>query len=632
MLLRQLGPLLVFLALLAACPAPPPKAEPPHLLYEQDAASVDNPFPDLRFLTSDGFSMRADYFRPFMAPKALNGAMVHLLNDWAVRAAGIEGVGNFGITLLRTSEAVDPASLSGIASRLRVTDDGVEVLEADVFVEHSTDNLVRAGKVPDSSHPEFVVARPSVVLPEGSEGYLVVKRGLKTLGGELFGRGFAFEREAGAKDRIRLAASALGLAEDEILLVLPLKAQQVSPPFRRLAQWVSSAPAPSFSIPAKALFNDPNGGQRPVGVWRSNDSDWLGVIGSWLGKHPFGNPSPSVGQVVFGSFPSRDLRDADGAWDPRLVADPGQAPAVDLPFILMLPKGAKPPGGFRVVIGAHGLNNRNIPRLGSPDSFCLEVAEPLAKEGIGCLGIDAVSHGSRGSSLDFFDVKNLARTRENFRQTVFDLVQLSRLAPSLDVDGDGVADVSPEVGFFGNSLGGIIGSAFMGVDPRVHFGVLNVPGAGLSNVLVGQEIGNRIGLLIVADTGLSFQSQEYYASFPLFRAVAQLFMETGDPINLSYGLAASGKALLLQEGVGDATIPNFMTEDLARSMGVLAAPGPVSGTAPLAYLYRADPARLAVPPDTAQNHLGHNVFFEFEPVRVQAGKFLKSLGRELWVP
>ncbi len=613
----------LLLALSACVPAPPP----PHLLYDVDPQSLDNPFPDVRLLTDSGLSMRPDWYRPFLMQKAQTQRVREFLRAYGESAASIRGVGNFGPTLLRPSEPVEPSSVKGTVSRLVKVGDGYEVLEPDVKVEHARDSLVGTGKE-DAEIPEFLVARPSVPLPEGAEGLLVVRRGMVTRAGEMLGRSPAFEREPQSAALIREAARALSIAERDVLLVLKLRGEMASTTFEHLAQWTVERQRPSYRIPAKAIVPSGNGSaQKPVGVWSRGEADWPSML-NWLEKRSWSRPADAVGKVVIGSFTAKDLRQA-GAWNPTWVESPELAPDVELELVLTVPDGPRPAGGWPVIIGGHGMAGRNTLEFGDPDSFCGDVAQLLAREGMACLGIDAPHHGHRGNELDFFAVENLTHARDNFRQMAFDQMQLSQVASALDIDADGVPDFGP-IGYFGNSLGGIMGATFIRYDPRARFAVLNVPGGGLANILVSEAIRDQVGLLLVAKTGIAFQSVEYYASFPFFRVVAQLFMETADPVNLARDFPTD-RAVLIQEGVGDVTVPNFTTEDLARAMGIEAADKPLSG-GPIRALFRADPARY-LPPSRASGFNGHDIFWvtEAEPLRRQAVRFLSSRGTEFIV-
>jgi hypothetical protein len=166
--------------------------------------------------------------------------------------------------------------------------------------------------------------------------------------------------------------------------------------------------------------------------------------------------------------------------------------------------------------------------------------------------------------------------------------------------------------------------------PQVKTVVLNVGGAGLGNILNSTTIRDRVGLLFVAETDLAFASTEYYAAFPLFRTLAQTFMDPGDPVTLAHA-PTSGQALLLQEGVGDRTMPNDATRDLASVLDAPPATQPEAGTAPLRRTFEADPAKYLSPAQAAVED-PHNIFWDAAPVRQQALHFLSSRGRVLEVP
>jgi hypothetical protein len=613
--------LLAVLALTACQPA----VEPPHLQWDQDALSSSNPFPDLRLLTPDGFVTRDGWYAPFLPPKAATRKMKDLLAGYASALGTVEGVGNFGPTLLPVTERIDRATLQGTIARLVKTDTGWEVLEAEVHVESSRDLLIREGIEIPSDYPEFIVARPSVILPDGAEGLLVVKTGLKTEDGAPLGRGFSADGDAQMQARFKAAASALGLAEKDLLLALPLKAAPVRARFERLAQWAEALPAPpKANIGAHGLIAGENS-QLPDGVWNSTDADFPTLL-TWLEKWKWARPADQVAKVIIGTLDAKDLRQ-DGVWNEAWVQNPDAAPVVPLRFVLSVPRGNTPAGGWPVVIVGHGMNSRNTPLINHPDAVCLELAQVLAQAGFACAAIDAPSHGSRGSSFDFFALDNLARARDNFRQMVVDQMQLVRALPAIDVDGDGQGDFQRDVGYWGNSLGSIMGASLVSVDPRVKTSVLNVPGGGLSNILTGDEIRDRIGLLLVVQTNLTFQSPEYFASFPFFRAVAQLVIDPGDPVNVGQ-LLPPGRAVLAQEGLGDVTIPNFTTEDLSGSMRLEVASAPRTGSG-LQLLFRADPASY-LSATRAKDYNGHGLMWEVgaETLRAQATRFLVTGGTE----
>src|SRR5690606_19835627 len=119
-------------------------------------------------------------------------------------------------------------------------------------------------------------------------------------------------------------------------------------------------------------------------------------------KWAWARPADAIAAVYYGTFPARDLRE-DGVWKDEWVNDVAKAPAVPLRFVVTVPKGDKPAGGWPFAIVGHGMNSRNATMKNAADSVCLELAQLLAQAGIACAAIDAPSHGSRGSSLDFFE-------------------------------------------------------------------------------------------------------------------------------------------------------------------------------------------------------------------------------------
>lgn len=587
--------LLLSLCLLACGPA----VEPPHFLWSTDAQSLDNPFPDERLLVDGAITLRPKWFQPFLPKKAITAKSSGYFNAVGAQARGLSAQSAFGPTLLLPSEPLDPDSLRGSVARLVREGTGWRVLERTVAVQHPRDVLAAYGHAFTADTPEFLFARPGVPLPEGTDGLLVVLRGPRTRGGVSFGRGATF---AATKPELVQVANALGVRPDDVLLTLPQHAGDVTASPRALARWAEAHPA-TITIPAQGLVDDENNGSRPVGLWRSTDANFS-RLSPWLEKHAFARPVTHVGVVVIGELGAKDLRE-HGVFRSDWVADPSLAPTVPLRFVLTLPGGAKPSTGWPVVMGQHGVASRNTPRVGVTEGYCLEWAEALARRGLGCIGIDAPEHGSRGAFTSFFSVDDLPALRDRFREMTFDLLQVERAVVTFDLDGDGASDVAPRVRYFGNSMGAIMGAGFVPVANRVSSAVLNVPGAGLSNVVMSPNLHDLIGLLIVGQTNLAFESPEYVASFPLFRAAAQPFFDAGDPIHFA-GALSTDVAVLQQTGLGDSIIPLDTSVDLAAALG-LQELGSSTGTAPLHAFLRADPAKYLPPAacvQRPQRHLG----------------------------
>lgn len=135
--------------------------------------------------------------------------------------------------------------------------------------------------------------------------------------------------------------------------------------------------------------------------------------------------------------------------------------------LLSFPKQAQKP--MPVVIYLHGIgDSKNADYMQLGDSL-------FVVAGFAVLRIDAQYHGERqfpGLSLNLLKEYPFAG-RDGIVQTVFDL---RRAVDLLDSE----PDVDPRrTGFLGVSLGGAIGSIFVGVEKRIEFPIIALAGGGL---------------------------------------------------------------------------------------------------------------------------------------------------------
>lgn len=276
------------------------------------------------------------------------------------------------------------------------------------------------------------------------------------------------------------------------------------------------------------------------------------------------------------------------------------------PLVLTVPNAAsgheKPADGWPVVIFQHGITRNRT------DAFA--VAGTLAAQGFAVLAIDLPLHGitdttnpfyvgntpfaalgatERTFDIDlqdndtgapgpdgvpdpsggyFINLTSLVTSRDNLRQGVADLLALSRAVDTMQAGVDTDFDGS-RVSFTGLSLGAMVGSVFMAMDPGVDVGVLSAPGGGVARLLDGSPtFGPRIR------AGLEQAGVEAGTpAYDQFMVAAQTVVDSGDPIN--FAAANAGNRILLQEIIGnedspaDQVIPNRV------------AGAPLSGTEPL---------------------------------------------------
>jgi len=212
-------------------------------------------------------------------------------------------------------------------------------------------------------------------------------------------------------------------------------------------------------------------------------------------------------RLVIGSYISPSFLEQDQTIRPAPTLPQLAVPtsANQVYFNALLPSTPKPAAGYPVVIFGHGLGDS---RFGGPTA----VAPTLARAGFATIAINAVGHGFGPlSTVTFVDKSGNSTTlyaggrgvdlngdgiidpdegctvftpvafgtRDCFRQTVVDLMQLARLIrQGLDLDGDGIPDLdSAHIYYAGDSLGSIYGAMLMAVEPTVRAAALNVGGA-----------------------------------------------------------------------------------------------------------------------------------------------------------
>ncbi len=142
--------------------------------------------------------------------------------------------------------------------------------------------------------------------------------------------------------------------------------------------------------------------------------------------------------------------------------------------LLSLPEQVSRP--VPVVLLLHGLGDRKtVDYIEAGNKYLLDA-------GYAVMRIDICNHGDRKVYDYDFDLTDGLRywTRDMVAQTVFDLrraIDFIETRPELDAD---------KVGFMGISLGGITGTIFCGVDPRVKVPVIILAGGQL-NLMFGEK-------------------------------------------------------------------------------------------------------------------------------------------------
>jgi pimeloyl-ACP methyl ester carboxylesterase len=294
---------------------------------------------------------------------------------------------------------------------------------------------------------------------------------------------------------------------------------------------------------------------------------------------------------------------ANGSLLTRYNPSPSPTETQTIPLLLTVPNAnamtaTTPANGWPVVIFQHGIT-RNREDL-------LALADTLADAGFAAISIDLPLHGvttatdplktdntafddgeERTFNLDlannttgtagadgsidnsgthFINLNSLLTSRDNIRQGVSDLLTLRKSLASIT----SVPLNTSHVGFIGHSLGGIVGSVYLGAETLPTPASLVTTGGGIARLLDGSPSFGPSIHAGLANAGLMQGTSSYDA----FMSSAQTILDAADPIDWGEKAAQTHPLHMIEvvgiNGVGsDQVIPNRVTG------------APLSGTEPL---------------------------------------------------
>ncbi len=237
--------------------------------------------------------------------------------------------------------------------------------------------------------------------------------------------------------------------------------------------------------------------------------------------------------------------------------------------------------GFAVVaidMPMHGITNTEIPINADASPFPNDRERHFKIDVVN--NDDALDANPDGlvdaSGAHFYQLTNLANSRDNLRQAVADLLVLSASLDGVQKanpeDPDIKFDVSRKA-FIGHSLGGIAGSVFLSYDDSIVSATLAMPGSGIARLLAGS-----VNFGPVINAGLAANgAPEGSAAYDQFLLATQTVIDSADPANHMAALAATGTPIHFIEVIGDETVPNAVAN------------APFSGSDPMAALLGLQP-------------------------------------------
>jgi len=414
------------------------------------------------------------------------------------------------------------------------------------------------------------------------------------------------------------AAEAVGIARDDIVLSWTATTQSITPVLnvvRSTLSETSSSLAPTGLTTADVL---------PPGASPGIANVLIGIVELpyFLGVPSAENPTAPLTQF-WQAAPGNYIPPFDGlGLDPTstniTVANPipVERDRQSVPVLVTIPNQfsgqVKPAAGWPVVIFQHGITGNR--------SQALALADTMASIGVAVVSMDLPLHGitqtnpmdptqplaalyventpfapianERTFDLDlqdnatgasgpdgnidssgafFINLPSLLTARDNLRQGQVDLSTLALNIPFMDVDGDSISDFDgSNISFVGLSLGSIVGTGFLAVEPTVNNAVLSVPGGGIANLLAASQSFGPVIRAGLQQVGVEPDSPDFFQ----FLGAAQQVIDSADPINWSR-VAVQDNSILLHQVAGDTVVPNSVpgaplsgTEPMIRIMGL----------------------------------------------------------------
>jgi len=406
-------------------------------------------------------------------------------------------------------------------------------------------------------------------------------------------------------------AGALGVPAANVVLSFSFSTQNTRDTMTVVASQVAAAaPRPIVARPtglttrqvSAALLGKANvlAGTLQVPYYSSRSAP---LSGTWLG-----NASPL---------------DASSRFLTRFNPVPVATETLTIPLLVTVPNATAlagatpPPGGWPVVIFQHGITGDRTQMLAIADAFAdagfvvVAIDQPLhglpstanplyARPANPLYGgtapagatsyertfdLDLVNNttGATGpdgvvdpSGTHFINLVSLLTSRDNLRQAAADLLVLTRAVPTLDLTGDGAADINgARIHFVGHSLGGIVGTVYAGLPSAMRTASVAMPGGGIAQLL--RESGS-FGPRITA--GLQAQGLTPGTTlFDQFFRDAQTAVDSGDPLNYVTAAVALRPYHLIQVVGGGAVLPDQVVPNSATQRLITAAALPKVATA-----------------------------------------------------
>lgn len=589
------------------------------------------PFPSAYYQADNGQLALPPAAMPVSTGRTSNGSDPVALNPAPWNR--LDGFSPSGALSIYFPERVDPASLVPHTELARSLTPAASTALVDMTSGQRVLHFAEVDATAREGRPQVLIIRPMVRLIPGHRYAVAVTTAVRAVGGGALTvpPGFAAVRAGNTAGDPRLARVAPRYAE--IFAALD----------RAGVQRDSLALAWDYTTASERWLTGPVVGMRDAALTMVGERGMGFTVTQVEEDFNVNILRRITGTIRVPSFingvadEARLNRGADGA--PQFVR------VVDVPFVAMVPRSAMTRGPMPLIQFGHGLLGSAVGELGGPMDTNNYVQRFINEQGF-------VVIATNWTGLSFPDITSAIHALSDFnyipaitdqlQQALVNAMVLYRTGraqfgehAAFQVSGRATFDPARAY-YYGISLGGIMGTSFMGYSPDCARGVLNVPGGNWGLLL--QRSSN------FALYSLAFNDYESPAEQQVLINLAQSFFDASDPVNVTSHLLADRlpgvpeKSVLFQEAVNDAAVNNLATEMVLRGANVpLLVPSPrtpygfttTMGPAPSA-LTIWDESAAPAPPGTnqpAMNNPTHGTARTIDALKRQIVTFLAPAGQ-----
>ena len=316
-------------------------------------------------------------------------------------------------------------------------------------------------------------------------------------------------------------------------------------------------------------------------------------------------------------------------------------------FSLTIPRGTRPPGGWPLVVYAHGTggDHRSFVNDGTAETLAeVKDAQGQVIARFAVASIDQCVHGTRNPAhsneeLNFFNLLNVQAARNNVLQCGADQIPFLHMLQGLSQARPEMAFDASRTYYMGHSQGSITGPQFLAYEPAFKGFVLSGGGANFLLALTAKTEPLDIPAIVTA----ALADGDVDELHPML-SLLQTFIEPADPGNharLLFQAPAAGMAArptYISLGLVDHYTPVSNGRALALASGVqVLGPllDPIPGLDLTGLPLAAAPVRdnvaggtvtgIAVQYRAPRGHDGHFVVFDVLAANQQYSRFLATL-------